>query len=178
VPDPIATAAVLERFLRALHQVAPADAPRNPWRGVPLEARTAALHQHVEQLDGVVTRAAILALWNRALSAPKWPGPAVWIHGDLHPGNLLTSHDRLSGVIDFGDLTSGDPATDLSLLWMLPREVRSRFRGWTADHPEALQVRARAWAVALGLAYLAHSRDDAAMAALGEQTIDAALNEL
>src|SRR5262245_9334742 len=57
VPDPIAMAAVLERFLRALHQPAPIDAPRNPWRGVPLEARTAALHQHVQQLDGVVDRA-------------------------------------------------------------------------------------------------------------------------
>jgi aminoglycoside phosphotransferase (APT) family kinase protein len=177
LPDPIGMATVLDRFFRALHQPAPVDAPSNPWRGVPLEARTAALHQHLRELEGVVNRAAILDLWNRAISAPKWPGPAVWIHGDLHPGNLLASDNRLSGVVDFGDLTSGDPATDLSLLWMLPREVRSRFGGWTVDQPEALQLRARGWALALGLAYLAHSRDDAAMEVLGERAINAALNE-
>ena len=33
------------------------------------------------------------------------------------------------------------------------------------------------WALALGLAFLAHSRDDAAMASLGHRTIKAALNE-
>jgi hypothetical protein len=38
-------------------------------------------------------------------------------------------------------------------------------------------MRARGWALALGMAYLAHSADDAAMAALGQRTIDAALDE-
>jgi len=36
------------------------------------------------------------------------PGPPLWLHGDLHPGNVLVSDGCLSGVIDFGDLTSGD----------------------------------------------------------------------
>jgi len=176
-PDPVATGAVLERFLRALHQPAPVDAPGNPWRGVPLGARTAALHRHLQQLDGVVDRTAVLSLWDRALSAPLWPGPPLWLHGDLHPGNLLVSDGRLSGVIDFGDLTSGDPATDLSLLWMLPRSIRSRIEAWAGREPDALRMRARGWALALGLAYLAQSRDDAAMAALGQRTIYAALDE-
>ena len=178
LPDPVTTGAALERFLRALHQPAPVDAPRNPWRGVPLEARTAALHKHLQQLDGVVDRAAVLSLWDRALSAPPWPGPPLWLHGDLHPGNLLVSDGHLSGVIDFGDLTCGDPATDLSVLWMLPRSIRSRFEAWAGEDPDALKMRARGWALALGLAYLAQSRDDAAMAALGQRTINAALDEL
>jgi aminoglycoside phosphotransferase (APT) family kinase protein len=144
---------------------------------VPLEARTAALRKHLQQLDGVVDRTAVLSLWDRALSAPTWPGPPLWLHGDLHPGNLLVSDGHLSGVIDFGDLTSGDPATDLSLLWMLPRSIRSRFEGWAGDEPDALRMRARGWALALGLAYGAHARDDAAMAALGQRTISAALDE-
>ena len=177
LPDPIAAGAVLGRFLRALHQPAPVDAPSNPWRGVPLEARTAALHEHLRQLDGIVAGTAVLGLWDRALSAPKWPGPPLWLHGDLHPGNLLVSDGRLSGVIDFGDLTSGDPATDLSLLWMLPRAIRSMFEAWAGEEPDALKMRARGWALALGLAYLAQSRDDAAMAALGQRTINAALDE-
>jgi aminoglycoside phosphotransferase (APT) family kinase protein len=144
---------------------------------VPLEARTAALRKHLQQLDGVVDRTAVLSLWDRALSTPTWPEPPLWLHGDLHPGNLLVSDGHLSGVIDFGDLTSGDPATDLSLLWMLPRSIRSRFEAWTGDEPDALKMRARGWALALGLAYRAQSRDDAAMAALGQRTIIAALNE-
>jgi len=175
--DPVTTGAMLERFLRTLHQPAPADAPRNPWRGVPLDARTAALHEHLQQLDSVVDRAAGLSLWNRALSAPRWSGPPLWLHGDLHPGNLLVSDGRLSGVIDFGDLTCGDPATDLAVLWMLPQAMRWRLEACGSDEPEALRMRARGWALALGMAYLAHSADDAAMAALGQRTIDAALDE-
>ena len=100
LPDPAAAGAVLERFLHALHQPAPPDAPRNPWRAVPLEARTAALRKHVHQLDGVVDGPAVLSLWDRALSATPWPGPPLWLHGDLHPDNLLVSDGQLSGVID------------------------------------------------------------------------------
>lgn len=176
--DPIATGTTLARFLRALHQPAPVDAPHNRWRGVPLEARAAVLHEHLRQLDGAVNRDAVLRVWNRALSAPSWPGPPLWLHGDLHPGNLLISDGRLAGVIDFGDLTSGDPATDLAIRWMLPRSMRGTFDAWTAgDEPDALRMRARGWALALGLAYLAHSRDDAEMASLGHETVNVALDE-
>jgi aminoglycoside phosphotransferase (APT) family kinase protein len=175
--DTAATTAVLQQLFLALHQPAPPDAPSNPWRGVPLEARTDLLHKYLEQLDGVVDRRAVLSLWDRALSTPPWAGPPVWLHGDLHPGNLLVSDGRLSGVIDFGDLTSGDPATDLAVLWMLPPSIRAGFQAWLAADVEALRMRARGWALALGLAYLAHSRDDAAMAALGMRTITAAVNE-
>jgi aminoglycoside phosphotransferase (APT) family kinase protein len=177
LPDSVAIAAVLERLFLALHQPAPMDAPHNPWRGVPLEARTDALHEHLRQVGEIVNRRAVLGFWDQALSTPPWPGPPLWLHGDLHPGNLLVSDGQLSGVIDFGDLTSGDPATDLSVFWMLPASVRARVETWAGDEPHALRMRARAWALALGLAYLAHSRDDAAMAALGRRTVDAALNE-
>lgn len=178
VLDPVHIGTTLGHFLRMLHQSAPVDAPRNPWRGVPLDARTAALHDHLQQLDGVVDRSAVLDVWNRALAVAPWSGPPLWIHGDLHPGNLLVNNGRLDGVIDFGDLTSGDPATDLAVRWMLPRSIRENFAApATVDEPEALRMRARGWALALGLAYLAHSSDDAEMALLGRRTIDAALNE-
>jgi aminoglycoside phosphotransferase (APT) family kinase protein len=177
VPDPAAAGAALGRFLHALHQPAPPEAPPNPWRGVPLEARTAALRSHVDRLDGAVDRAAVLGVWERALSAAPWPGPPLWLHGDLHPGNLLVCDGQLSGVIDFGDLTSGDPATDLAVLWMLPRAMRWPVEAGGSDGLESLALRARGWALALGLAYLAHSRGDVAMATLGQRTIAAALDE-
>jgi len=129
-----------------------------------------------------VDQAAVLELWERALSAPPWSGPPVWIHGDLHPGNLLVSEGRLSAVIDFGDLAAGDPATDLSVMWMLlPPSTRSRFRASARGEFDPLDdhtvMRARGWAVALGLAYLVSSQDDEAMTALGLATINATLND-
>ena len=57
-PRDVATTAIaLGRFLRALHQPAPEDAPHNPWRGVPLAARTKTMQAHLQQLDGLVDRA-------------------------------------------------------------------------------------------------------------------------
>ena len=104
----------------------------------------------------------------------------MWIHGDLHPGNLLISGGRLSAVIDFGDLATGDPATDLAVMWMLPPSARSTFfasaRGQFATD-DNIWTRARGWALTLALAYLAHSRDDDAMGALGRTTLDAALSD-
>ncbi len=177
--DTSAATAVLEQLFLALHQPAPIDAPTNTYRGVPLASRTEALHGHLRQLEGIIEREAVLRVWEQVVSTRSWPGPPVWLHGDLHPGNLLVEAGRLSGLIDFGDLTSGDPATDLSVLWMLPSEIRARFNAWSgigAD-VDALKMRARGWALALGLAYLAHARDDEAEAALGRRTISAGLSD-
>ncbi len=106
----------------------------------------------------------------------------MWIHGDLHPGNLLISGGRLSAVIDFGDLTAGDPATDLSVIWMLAASARSTFfastRGQFNTIDEDTWIRGRGCALALGLAYLANSRDDEAMGELGRATIDVALHDV
>jgi aminoglycoside phosphotransferase (APT) family kinase protein len=180
--DPATSADALGRFLHALHQPAPRDAPANPWRGVPLASRTEILDQHLRKVEGYVDRRPVLDLWERVLSTPPWSGPPLWIHGDLHPGNLVVSDGRLSAVIDFGDLTAGDPATDLSVAWMLfpSPAARSIFRAARAGADsldDSTWMRARGWALALGLAYLAASRDDEAMGTLGRTAIDAALND-
>lgn len=176
------TAMELGRFVRALHQPAPADAPRNPYRGVPLTAREKILRERLQQLEEAVDSARVLRVWERVVSAPPWPRPPVWIHGDLHPRNLLVVNGRLAAVIDFGDLAAGDPATDLSVAWMLlPPFARSIFRASARDDANPVDedtwTRARGWALALGLAYLANSRDDHAMRVLAHATIDAALND-
>nr|QIY76261.1 phosphotransferase [Streptomyces sp. RLB1-33] len=33
---------------------------------------------------------AVRAVWEDAVTAPGWAGQALWIHGDLHPANILT----------------------------------------------------------------------------------------
>lgn len=124
----------------------------------------------------------MLNLWERVLSTPAWPGPSLWIHGDLHPGNLLVKDGRLSAVIDFGDLAAGDPGTDLAVVWMLvPQSDQSTFRAVVRERFDAFDEgtwdRALGWALALGVAYLAASRDDEAMGRLGRATINAALSE-
>ena len=179
--DPATAAVALGQFLRALHQPAPGDAPHNPWRGVPLAARADTLRAHLQQVGDLVDRVAVLALWERVLSSRAWTGAPTWIHGDLHPGNLLLSDGRLTAVLDFGDLAAGDPATDLSVAWMwLPPPSRSIFRASARGDVDPIDddtwMRARGWALALGLAYLASSRDDELMGALGRATIEAALN--
>lgn len=167
----------LARFLRALHRPAPHDAPRNSWRGVPLDARDPLLREHLAAIEGRVNHPAVLETWERLRAATPWTGAAMWIHGDLHPGNLLVRDGRLSGVLDFGDLTAGDPATDLSVAWMLLREpARSTFRELTCGAGGWLDAdtwtRARAWALALGVVYLAKGRANDPLAVVAVATID------
>jgi aminoglycoside phosphotransferase (APT) family kinase protein len=116
-------------FLGSLHAPAPPDAPANPFRGVPLADRADAVAANLRLLSDRVDRDAVQSVWSAALAAPVYSGPPRWLHGDLHPANILVSHGRVSGVIDFGDITAGDPATDLAVAWMLlPLEHHAAFR--------------------------------------------------
>jgi aminoglycoside phosphotransferase (APT) family kinase protein len=178
--DESAAASDLARFLCALHRPAPKEAPRNQWRGVPLDDRDVLFRQHLAAIAGAVDRAAIIETWDRLRVTARWNGPAMWIHGDLHPGNLLVRDGRLSGVLDFGDLTAGDPATDLSVAWMLLREpARSTFRDVTCGTGRWLDAdtwtRGRAWALALGAAHLAHAGGNDRFASMASTTIEEAI---
>ena len=179
--DRRAVAVALGGFLRALHQPAPSGAPQSPWRSIPLDARTERLHAHLDQLHDSVNRERILALWDRLVVTPRWSGPPMWIHGDLHPGNLLIHDSALAAVIDFGDIACGDPATDLSVMWMLlppeHREALFEAAGHNRANPadEEMWRRARGWALAIGVAVLALGQDGNPLAELGRRTIESAL---
>ena len=170
--DPAATATTLGTFLAALHTPAPHDAPTNPSRGVPLAGRAHGVTAGLAYLTDRDERAAALRIWEAAVTAPVWPGPARWLHGDLHPANLLVADGRLSAVIDFGDITAGDPAADLSVAWMLlPRSHHRVFRRAYGDGADdATWARARGWALALMLVFVTHSADNPVMAAVGQRT--------
>ncbi len=89
------------------------------------------------------------AIWHDAVAAPGWAGPAVWLHGDLHPANVLTEDGNLCGIVDFGDLCAGDPAVDLAACWiLLPDEAGiHRFqRTYQLTADAATWRRARGWA--------------------------------
>lgn len=99
-----------------------------------------------------------LAIWSDALELPGASTPAAdrWYHGDLVAENLLINNGRLTGVLDFGGLSIGDPTIDLHGAWELfdapALEVFSRRLG--AD--EAEWLRGRAWALAIGLGAIAY----------------------
>jgi aminoglycoside phosphotransferase (APT) family kinase protein len=179
--DPSEAAETLGRFLEALHRPAPSDAPRNPFRGGPLRERATPTEARLDHLGGELERAAIdrdrlRVCWRDLATTRAWPSPLVWLHGDLHPGNLLVSAERLSAVIDFGDITSGDPATDLAVAWMLftPGD-RARLRARAGDIDDDTWARARGWALALALAHLESSANLPRMASVAFRTLTAVL---
>lgn len=182
--DTAAAAAAVGGFLGALHAPAPADAPVNPVRGVPLIARQKTFGQNAATLGDRIDRDAVGRIWADALAAPTWDRSPVWLHGDLHPANILVADGRVSGVIDFGDITGGDPAADLAVAWMmLPAEHRAAFKaayGTTGVVPaddSALWRRARGWALNFALVFLAHSADNPQLAKVGANTLRAVLDE-
>ncbi|MFI8518727.1 aminoglycoside phosphotransferase family protein [Streptomyces sp. NPDC085481] len=101
--------------------------------------------------DGVLDADVVLAAWESVLRLPQWGGEPVWVHGDLLPGNLLTRGGRLSAVIDFGGLGTGDPACDMMAAWtLLTPETRPLFRE-AAEVDDATWARGRGWALCWGV---------------------------
>jgi aminoglycoside phosphotransferase (APT) family kinase protein len=183
--DPAGAAAALGGFLGALHVPAPPDAPANPFRGVPLAERAASFAANLALLADrdLPGRDAVLRLWDAALAAPGYDGPPRWLHGDLHPANILVHDGQVSGVIDFGDITAGDPASDLSVAWMLlPLGFHAGFwsayqaAGGSSVRPgDALRARARGWALNFAIVFLAHSEDHPVLLDIGRRTLRAVL---
>lgn len=146
----------LAAFLTALHRPAPAGAPIGRGRGGRLADGA---EFFTEQLTSATERGlvpdpnAVRAVWEDAAAAPDWAGPPVWLHGDLHPANILTADGTFCGVIDFGDLCAGDPACDLAASWiLLPDGAADRFHGGYRPAADAATLRrARGWAVGRAL---------------------------
>lgn len=140
ITDP-AAADVLADFLQALHTEAPADAPVSDRTGLPPSLGFSDVHEYVGRGEEM------RAVWADAVAAPAWDGPPVWLHGDLHPANVVVADGTLAGVIDFGEVCAGDPATDLAAAWiLLPAGSADRFfERYPVD--DATVRRARGWAV-------------------------------
>ncbi len=170
-----AAAEELGRFLRALHQPAPAPAPSNPFRGVPLARRDAGVRSQAPAAAGFVDSARLVDRWEQLVAEPRYPGPPLWVHGDVHPGNLIVRDGRLAGVVDFGDLCAGDPAVDFAVGWMM-FDLRGRtiLRRYCDADPSAWQ-RAQGWAIAIGLALVSQSPSESEFAELGRRTLLAAV---
>ncbi|TXK40913.1 aminoglycoside phosphotransferase family protein [Nonomuraea sp. C10] len=134
----------LAGFLRALHVEAPAEAPASSDLGAHPKGCTGGFEQFLQAVDAVGDVRAVRAVWDDAVAAPEWEGPPVWVHGDLHPANVVVTDGTISGVIDFGALFAGDPAWDLAAAWvLLPTGTAARFFDTYGHADEATIRRAR-----------------------------------
>ena len=142
-------------FLRALHREAPPDAPFNAWRSVTLASRTRAFEDRLDAAGAAVDGPSLRTVWDAAVSATPHPRLPTWVHGDLHPANTIVSGGTVVGVIDFGDLCAGDPATDIGAAWMsIPAEAFRDFGSAYGELDQALVARALGWATLFALMFL------------------------
>jgi aminoglycoside phosphotransferase (APT) family kinase protein len=148
-----ADVSLLAAALVALHQPAPAEAPVSPFRGMPVRTKDKFVAERLHRLalhhKFDVTRLA--ALWREACEAPD-AKERVWLHGDMHPRNLVVRDGALVGLSVWGVLNGGDPACDLACAWLCIGAAPLRRKLLDAcGADEALVSRAKGWAVHLGL---------------------------
>ena len=167
--DNAATAQMLGQFFAQLHTEAPDDAPTNPYRGHALSAFAETFNHRLDLAADRVDAAAARKLFDAAVAAPLTT-EQVWLHGDLHTRNIVTNAGALVGVIDWGDVCSGDRATDLAGAFMLtPTNLATVFEHAGAD--EASWERARGWATHFAIMYLTFSDDAAVQRQIGERLL-------
>ena len=86
---------------------------------------------------------------------------------------MLIQDGKITGIIDWGDINSGDRATDLAAVWMLFSDRIARHKAlieYGADDDTVL--RAKGWAVLFAVLLLdtGHS-DHPRQAAIGDATL-------
>ena len=153
VNDPVAAALDLAAFISTLHGLElPSQTPAPSGnRGGPLEDRDADVRAAIASLEGEVDVPKVTASWESALDVPPYQGKPVPIHADITPGNILVKDGKITAVIDFGELTTGDPACDLMLAWnYLTAQTRPIFRA-ALSVDDATWARGRGWALSVAL---------------------------
>lgn len=158
------TAQDLARMLATIHSGPAPEVGRNPVRGVPLETRAEAFAADLSRArlpDLQQDRA--LRRWRAGIEAAPWAGRELLLHGDPHPGNVVVPAAGRVGtasLIDWGDTTRGDPASDLGALLLHDPDdaLLQAYRdsaAWTGieDHEtwRALVERAWAWGTRMAL---------------------------
>lgn len=149
----------LAAFVRALHAIDTTGAPLpdqySAGRGVDLHHRSADVDRSIARMreldENLIDIARAERIWHNALATPLHRGKPVWLHGDIHGGNLLTHHDRLVAAIDWGCMGVGDPACDLIAAWLfLDAKGRAAFHA-ALGMDDATWQRGRGWAVSIAL---------------------------
>ena len=175
--NPERAAVLLARFLLKLETIDSFQGPKAVCagdRGVSLIMRNAetcaALKLLSTQHECVFDIEKAAQIWQYAVKIPVHTGPSVWVHGDLHPGNVLVDqNNNVCAIIDWGLLAVGDPACDFMAAYTLfSTDARKIFCNYINEHikPELgteqvqyLWNRAQGWALSWGLVAYAYYRD-------------------
>ncbi|MGO2996278.1 MAG: phosphotransferase [Brachybacterium alimentarium] len=158
-----------EQLARMLAQVHSSEVPlmeRSTVRGVPLSTRAHAFAEDLERAE-LPPRCEAHAVdrWERGLAARAWTGEDLLLHGDPHPGNVVVDDAAegnrvVAALIDWGDTTAGDPASDLGALLLhgLGAATLETYRAsasWEGIEVDEiwgpLVARAHAWATRMAL---------------------------
>ena len=182
----VGVAGSVARMLARVHSLPAPRVDPNPVRGVPLATRTEAFAGDLERSGVAATiRRRAQSAWNRGLGAATWDRPALLMHGDPHPGNVVVppaGAGREAALIDWGDATIGDPASDLGAL-LLHDPSDSVLRAYRAEATwvgvadeacwSALVDRSRAWGVRLALSLLTAYPGGHRLGRAGQRLLDA-----
>ena len=167
----------LGEFVAAFHTEAPIDAPANPLRGRPMSYLRSRIPESIERSGTLVDRGRVAKRGAELLDVDDWGGPPLWLHGDLHSANVVVRDGSITAVLDLGDLTSGDPACDLAIAWMLfgerERELFRTAAGSRFPIDDATWQRGEAWALHFALLYVLHSRDNERFGRMGAELLAA-----
>lgn len=152
----------LAAFIKELQSIDTTDGPlpTHPLhRGTPLAGRDEVTRTSIKELEGMIDTETALKVWEAALELPTWQKPPVWIHGDLHYGNMLAHKGTLTAIIDFGAMRVGDPACDLMTAWNLfTADIRKTYHSALAVD-DATWLRGRAWALSVAVHALPYYKD-------------------
>ncbi|MBP2110947.1 phosphotransferase [Paenibacillus silagei] len=145
-------------------------------RKVKLEGFLSKLVEHLSPEESGVIEAYINSLQKDRVEAVN-----ALLHGDLHFKNMLVNENGIvSGIIDWGDLSVGHPACDLSVAYsFLPPYARGVFFETYGGADEETKLLARLMAVYIPMLILMQAVDDGneAIAAEAKSNIMRALSD-
>jgi aminoglycoside phosphotransferase (APT) family kinase protein len=149
--DALGAARDLGGFVRSLGEIdatgGPLPSRANSGRGVPLAWRDETTRQNIATLDETDAPDLLAEVWEASLAVPAWSGTARWVHGDLLPVNLLARDGSIVAAIDWGCLSTGDPATDLMAGWAIFDEASRQVVREASGCDDDTWARGRGWAV-------------------------------
>ncbi|EDY56509.1 phosphotransferase [Streptomyces sviceus ATCC 29083] len=131
-----------------------------------------------QESEGLLDVPRLRRTWGHFRELPRTDAD-VMSHGDLIPGNVLVTGNRLGGVLDTGGFGPADPALDLVSAWHLlesgPRQVLRQ----TLRCDDLEWERGKAWAFeqAMGLVWY-YLESNPTMSSMGRRTLDRILESM
>lgn len=162
-----ALAQTLARFLRALHDIDPAPVaamlPRDDEYAVATQYQLDAETEIARRLSAKA-RSRLSEVFAEHLNDERnFNGRSVIVHADLSADHILRVGESVSGVIDWGDVSIGDPDYDFNYLYEefgqdFVREVATYYGH---AEPDRLIMKARYFSIADQIGTIVHGGDDA-----------------